>query len=192
MNNNKRVLQISLDVLIGNECDGTKLAEQVDNELNCRGYRVVGSSFIDDMTECYEDDYPELIKEMKFDWRAFTESDFNKYIKDPDNYDDYIGAVYVGDICIDLLIQDDDTLIYDFYVAHEDTGYGCKNNVLPYDYADGDAMDMPYDLSYKEFKAKAEQLFEEYIIKYNQQHKLGAQVIEYSLIEHANRPLEIW
>ena len=72
---------------------------------------------------------------------------------------------------------------YDFYVAHEDTGYGYKNGILPYDYADGDGMSIPYGLPYDEFKAKAESLFVEYIEAYN-----GG----YSLVEHANRPLEMW
>ena len=120
---------------------------------------------------------------MKFDWSKFTEADFERYIKNSSQYDDYIGAVHIGDICIDLLIQDDNVLAYDFYVAHEDTGYGYKNDILPYDYADGDAMEMPYNASYDEFVAKAEKLFIEYIKAYNG---------NYSLVEHANRPLELW
>ena len=96
---------------------------------------------------------------MKFDWSGFTEADYERYVKNPCCYDDYIGAVRIGDICIDLLIQNDNILAYDFYVAHEDTGYAYKNDVLPYDYADGNGMDIPYNLSYDEFKAKAEKLF---------------------------------
>ena len=124
---------------------------------------------------------------MKFDWGSFTEEDYYKYIVE--NTDDYIGCVYVGDICIDLVngsYYDEnrvELLYYDFYVAHEDTGYAYKNDVLPYDYADGDAMDRPYDLSYEEFKSKAEKLFTDYIVAYKG---------DYSLVEHANRPLEIW
>ena len=120
---------------------------------------------------------------MKFNWDGFTEFSFDRYIKNSYLYDDYIGVVHVGDICIELMIHDDDILSFEFYVAHEDTGYGYKNDVLPYDYANGFDIDMPCDLSYEEFKDKAEKLFMEYIESYNG---------NYSLVEHANRPLEIW
>lgn len=119
---------------------------------------------------------------MKFDWRQFAEADFYRYAHNASQYDDWVGAVHIGDICIDLLIEDDNLLTYDFYVAHEDTGYGYKNDI-PYDYADGDAMEMPYDLSYDEFRVKAEELFTKYINAYRG---------NYSLVEHACRPLEIW
>jgi hypothetical protein len=72
---------------------------------------------------------------------------------------------------------------FNFYVAHEDTGYGYKDDTLPYDYADGFDMEIPYNLSYDEFKTKTEKMIMEYIEAYK-----GA----YSLVEHANRPLEIW
>lgn len=125
---------------------------------------------------------------MKFDWSTFTEVDYNKYMEkrmakifDSHNY---IGAVHIGDISIDLIdCGEENLLVYDFYVAHEDTGYGYKNDILPYDYADGDAMNVPYNLPYEEFKSKTEKLFVEYIKNYK-----GA----YSLVEHANRPLENW
>lgn len=125
---------------------------------------------------------------MKFDWSNFTEADYNKYIgkrmaKIFDSHN-YIGAVHIGDISIDLVdCGEENLLVYDFYVAHEDTGYGCENGIIPYDYADGDGMDIPYELSYDEFKNKAEKLFVDYIESYKGY---------YSLIEHANRPLEIW
>ena len=56
-------------------------------------------------------------------------------------------------------------------------------------------MKMPYKLSYDKFKAKAEKMFEEYIIKDNEHHEFNIeadQFVNYSLVEHANRPLEIW
>lgn len=125
---------------------------------------------------------------MKFDWRNFTEADYNSYIakRMEDIFDchDYIGAIYVGDICIELIdCGEEDILMYNFYVAHEDTGYGYKDEAFPYDYADGSAMDIPHGLSYEEFKNKAEQLFMDYIKSYNG---------NYSLVEHANKQLEIW
>ena len=124
---------------------------------------------------------------MKFDWRNFTEEDYCKYIKKRNvgvfDCEDYIGSVHIGDISIDLVdLGEENLLNYDFYVAHEDTGYGYKNGI-PYDHADGNGMDIPYDLSYDEFKVKAEKLFMEYIEAYR-----GI----YSLVEHASRPLEIW
>jgi ribose 5-phosphate isomerase RpiB len=57
---NKRVVQISLDIVVGCECDGMELADDVADELETRGYRVLGAGFQDDMTECYVEHYPEL------------------------------------------------------------------------------------------------------------------------------------
>lgn len=127
---------------------------------------------------------------MKFDWRNFTEAEYNCML---DGKADYSGAVYVGDICIEL-IAESCTLInnilnhkpyimFNFYVAHEDTGYGYKDDILPYDYADGFDIDVHYGLSYDEFKTEVEELSMRYIEAYKG---------EYSLVEHANRPLEIW
>lgn len=120
---------------------------------------------------------------MKFDWRMFTEAEYNKYTANARYYDDYIGAVHVGDICIELMIYEDNILGFEFYVAHEDTGYGYKNDILPYDYADGFGIAMPLDMTYEEFVEEAEEAFTKYIEEYN-----GS----YSLVEHANKPLEIW
>lgn len=134
---------------------------------------------------------------MIFNWDGFTEWHYNMYIKNFSRFDDYIGAVRVGDICIDLLIEDDNTLVYDFYVAHEDTGYGYKDydDGMPYDYAEGGSMDIPHSLSYGEFKNKAEKLFEKFIMENDNWRGWNCktnQYLNYSLIEHANRPLEIW
>lgn len=127
---------------------------------------------------------------MKFDWRNFTEDTYNEMLN---GKADYSGAVHVGDICIELIAESctlvnhilhrEPYIMFNFYVAHEDTGYGYKNDILPYDYADGFDMEMPYNLSYDQFKTKTEKMIMEYIEAYK-----GA----YSLVEHANRPLEIW
>lgn len=127
---------------------------------------------------------------MKFDWRYFDENTYNEMLK---GKADYNGAVYVGDICIELIADSctvinnilncKESIMYNFYVAHEDTGYGYKDDVLPYDYADGFDMEMPHNLSYDEFKEEAEKSFVKYIESYKG---------DYSLAEHANRPLEIW
>jgi hypothetical protein len=60
---NKRVIQISLDILVGPDCDGAELAETVAQELNRRAFSVLGTSFIDDLTETYLEHYPELLEE---------------------------------------------------------------------------------------------------------------------------------
>ena len=62
MVNKMRVLQISLDIVVGIECDGEDLAENVANELERRGFSVVGAGFQDDMTECYAEHYTELFE----------------------------------------------------------------------------------------------------------------------------------
>ena len=127
---------------------------------------------------------------MKFDWKNFTKEDYNSMLNENA---DYCGAVHIGDICIELIVESG-TLVNDiisnkeyvmcnFYVAHEDTGYGCNDNGMPYDYADGFNVEMPYNLSYDEFKKKVEDLSMGYIKDYKG---------NYSLVEHANRPLEIW
>ena len=128
---------------------------------------------------------------MKFDWSKFTEDNYNNLLNGKEDF----GQVYVGDMCIELVAETRiGTFVHDssnltevmgvnFYVAHEDTGYGYKDDILPYDYADGFDVDKPYGLSYDEFKTKMENLSIEYIEDY----KGG-----YSLIEHANKPLEIW
>lgn len=127
---------------------------------------------------------------MKFDWSRFTETDYKNML---DGNEDF-GQIYVGDICIELVTEAIGTFIYDnfnieeivsvnFYVAHEDTGYGYKDNILPYDYAEGFDIDRPYGLSYDEFMKKIEKLSVEYFESYK-----GS----YSLVDHANKPLEIW
>jgi hypothetical protein len=57
----KRVVQISLDIVVGIECDGMKLADDVAEELDKKGYTVVGVGFQEDMTELYKEQYPELL-----------------------------------------------------------------------------------------------------------------------------------
>ena len=128
---------------------------------------------------------------MKFDWRYLTENEY-KYVFKAGS--DYIGSVHIGDICIELIMEHGGTWIrskynpvdnamFNFYVAHEDTGYGYKDDTLPYDYADGIDIEIPYDMTYEEFKVEAEKMFVKYIEAYKG---------KYSLVDHANKPLEIW
>lgn len=60
---NKRVIQISLDIAVDCECDGTELADNVAYELERRGYKILGEGFQDDVTDAYAEYYPELFKE---------------------------------------------------------------------------------------------------------------------------------
>ena len=61
MKNKSRVVQISLDIVVGYGCDGFDLADEVKDELNMRGFAVIGADFQEDMTEFYEKYYPDLI-----------------------------------------------------------------------------------------------------------------------------------
>lgn len=57
-----RVKQICLDIIVGDKCDGFDLCDDVSSELNRRGFNVIGAGFQEDMTEFYEENYPELLK----------------------------------------------------------------------------------------------------------------------------------
>ena len=57
-----RVKQISFDVIVGDLCDGCKLAEAIADKLSERGYTVIGAGFQEDITELYKEYYPELLK----------------------------------------------------------------------------------------------------------------------------------
>lgn len=129
---------------------------------------------------------------MEFCWDKFTKEQYEQVLKKFDSLDtgDCVGYVHVGDICIDLVTGSVDgneeeglvvnALSADYYVLHEDTGYGyTKEGDIPYDYADGHVLKLT-GLSYEEFKAEAEKAFAAYITAYT-----GA----YSLAEHAARPL---
>ena len=59
----KRVKQISLDILVGHEADGEDLALDIQVELERRGFTILGAAFQDDLTEIYEEQYLELLKE---------------------------------------------------------------------------------------------------------------------------------
>lgn len=55
MKRNKRVIQISLDIIVDCECDGFALAEDASKELERHGFEVIGAGFQEDMTEYYEE-----------------------------------------------------------------------------------------------------------------------------------------
>ena len=62
MKNEKRVVQIALDILVGCKCDGDELAEEVAGELERRGFMVLGAGFQEDMTELYKEHFPEMLE----------------------------------------------------------------------------------------------------------------------------------
>lgn len=134
---------------------------------------------------------------LSFNWERFTEEHYADFLKKREDFlhesNDYIGAVYVGDIAIDLTAgwgevgEGRERVFFDFYVANEDTGYGYKNDTIPYDHADGNEINVPSGMTYAEFKEKIEILFKEYIVFFDMTHGET-----YSLLEHAMRPLMIW
>lgn len=60
--NNKRVVQISLDILVGENVDGFSIGDEVADELERHGFIVLGASFVDDMTDFYKRDCPEIFE----------------------------------------------------------------------------------------------------------------------------------
>ena len=49
-----RIVQVSFDIVVDCECDGTDLAGKLAEELENNGYEVVGSGFQADVTETYK------------------------------------------------------------------------------------------------------------------------------------------
>jgi len=122
--------------------------------------------------------------QFKFDWSEFSEEKYNFFLTDFHKCDT-VGFVRVGDLCIDFTLREDEDagyLDWDLYVGHEDTGYGHSKDGVPYDYVGGGTVNI-YP-SYEMFKLNVESEIVEFIENYD-----GA---SYSLIEHANKPLEIW
>lgn len=58
----KRVKQISLDVLVGPETDGEELAQEVADELERRGFIVLGAGFQYDLTDDYKEHFPQMLE----------------------------------------------------------------------------------------------------------------------------------
>ena len=136
---------------------------------------------------------------MKFNWEYLTKKDYKNFlkaIKKGTADDDMMGNILVGDIDCNVVYRGESAKnengIYvgafwlDLYVAHEDTGYSYDSKI-PYDYACGTIILVDFNMTYEEFKKKAENDLEEYFKQCDMEN-----AFEYSLIEHANRPLEIW
>lgn len=60
--NNKRVVQISLDILAGENVDGFSIGDEVADELERHGFIVLGASFVDDMTDFYKRNCPKVFE----------------------------------------------------------------------------------------------------------------------------------
>ena len=61
----KKAKQISIDILVDDDIDGTNLAEEIAKMLEERMFIVLGCSFQGDMTETYKKSYPDLMEEFK-------------------------------------------------------------------------------------------------------------------------------
>lgn len=128
-------------------------------------------------------------EEMFFNWKRLEKKMFQSYTKEmlrPDERD-LIGFIHVGEICIDVFIQNRGIPVieFDFYVAHEDTGYGYNEKFkFPYDYAEGFDMCEP-PKNYKSFVVKAEKMIRTYIKENDTRYG-------YSLLKKANMPLLAW
>lgn len=60
-----RVIQVSFDVVVDCDCDGTILAENLAEELEGVGYEVVGAGFQADVTESYKQQNQGVIGKFK-------------------------------------------------------------------------------------------------------------------------------
>ncbi len=58
-----RVKQISFDIVVGPDVDGEEFAEDIANELESIGYRVLGAGFQCDLTDEYQEHFPQMLEE---------------------------------------------------------------------------------------------------------------------------------
>jgi hypothetical protein len=58
----KRVKRISMDVLVDDTVDGVDLADEIADAMEEMQFVVIGCGFDDDLTEDYEEHFPELLK----------------------------------------------------------------------------------------------------------------------------------
>ena len=59
----KRVKQVSLDVVVGENCDGEELAQEIADELERHGFVVLGAGFQYDLTDEYKEHFPKMLEE---------------------------------------------------------------------------------------------------------------------------------
>ena len=66
----------------------------------------------------------------------FTREKYEQFINNEYSSDDYMGAVHIGAVCVDLIFRDEGLLDADFYLLGKDDGYADINGI-PYSYEDG-------------------------------------------------------
>lgn len=132
---------------------------------------------------------------LSFDYSRMTEKDFKKFREKCINDKSvYVGNVYIGDICIEILYNSEQKkFFFDYYILNEDTGYGsCQINdcEIPYDFAGGNSMlaNVEDYESYESFIRHAEPVFTEFIINSLYIGKSS----NMTLGEHAEKSLQIW
>lgn len=123
-----------------------------------------------------------------FDYRGFTEQDFNKTKADVLNKiieEDYVGCVRIGDLCFDIVAYPEvQCFCIDLYIGGIDDGYGYKNG---YPYTQYDGFDVPFHKmetsNYEEFKGLIERRMFLVITKADK---------TYHTLDKANQELHVW
>ena len=66
-NDDLRVISVQVDVVIEDDLDGVNVARDINDTLrqwyntDVSGMRIIGTEFVDDITEVYKKDYPEEV-----------------------------------------------------------------------------------------------------------------------------------
>lgn len=66
-NDDLRVISVQVDVVIEDNLDGVNVARDINDTLrqwyntDVSGMRIIGTEFVDDITEVYKKDYPEEV-----------------------------------------------------------------------------------------------------------------------------------
>lgn len=120
---------------------------------------------------------------LQFNWDQISEEKFEELMS---GATDTLASVFVGDIAVEFLRENEDELGFNLYVANEDTGYGVTDGDIPYDYAEGGTVYLYTVSNLDDFKREAEGSIEDYICAHD------ASPAGYSLAEHAERPTVIW
>ena len=90
----------------------------------------------------------------------FTKKKYEQFINNEYSSDDYMGSVYIGAVCADLIFRDEGLLDADFYLLGQDDGYADIKGI-PYSYVDGFSVTICD--TYEETLAKLEKDVEEFI-----------------------------
>lgn len=124
---------------------------------------------------------------FNYDWSEIDEDIF----KSIQNGNDNIYSVHVGDVCIELRLDEDCCLVVDYYVLGEVANgipyaikYDGTPDGTPYDLIDGFAIDniVLQCFNYEMFKECVQSYFEDTCRKFK----------SYDLVGHAQKELKIW